>query len=170
MDDRQHSTTGNVFTISGGAISWLSQKQATVALSTAEAEYIPLGSATQEAIWLRQLQADLNVDTGSSIEILEDNQSAIAIANNSVGRKRTKDINIKHHFVQEAVQTGMITLSYCPTTDMLADLFTKQLPRVKFEVLRMELGTITLSRRSVVICDYVIVVILFTSCNYVNLL
>ena len=51
VDDR-HSTTSNVFTMSGGAISWLSQKQTTVALSTAEAEYIALGSATQEAIWL----------------------------------------------------------------------------------------------------------------------
>ena len=69
MDDR-HSTTGNVFTMSGGAISWLSQKQATVALSTAKADYNALGSATQEAIWLRQLQVDLNIDAGSSIEIL----------------------------------------------------------------------------------------------------
>ena len=54
LDDR-HSTTGNVFLMSGGAVSWISQKQATVALSTAEAEYVALGSATQEAIWLRRL-------------------------------------------------------------------------------------------------------------------
>ena len=76
-DDR-HSTTGNVLTMSGGAISWLSQKQATVALSTAEAKYIALGSATQEAIWLHQLLTDLRIDTKGAIEILEDNQSAIA--------------------------------------------------------------------------------------------
>ena len=61
-DDR-HSTTGNVFIMSGGAISWLSHKQSTVALSTAEAEYIALGSATQEAIWLNQLLTDLKIDT-----------------------------------------------------------------------------------------------------------
>ena len=65
-DDR-HSTTGNVFTMSGGAISWLSQKQATVALSTAEAEYIALGSATQKAIWLHQLLTDLRIDTKRSM-------------------------------------------------------------------------------------------------------
>ena len=65
------------------------------------------------------------------------------MANNSVGHKRTKHIDVKHHFVREAVQTGMINLSYCPTTDMLADLFTKQLPRVKFEALRTELETTT---------------------------
>ena len=81
--------TGNMFTISGGAISWLSQKQATVALSTAEAEYIALGSATQEAIWLHQLLTDLRIDTKGSIEILEDNQSAIAMVKNSIGH-RTK--------------------------------------------------------------------------------
>ena len=79
MDDR-HSTTGNVFTMSGGAISWLSQKQTTVALSTAKAEYITLGSATQETIWLYQLLNDLKIDTKGSIEIMEDNQSTIPMA------------------------------------------------------------------------------------------
>ena len=126
-DDR-HSTTGNVFIMSGGAISLLSHKQSTVALSTAEAEYIALGSATQEAIWLNQLLTDLRIDTKGSIEILEDNQSAIAMAKNSTGRRRTKHIDIKHHFIKEAVQAGTISVSYCPTADMLADIFTKQLP------------------------------------------
>ena len=51
--NNRHSTTGDLFTMSGGAVSWLSQKQAMVALSTAEVEYIALGSATQEAIWLK---------------------------------------------------------------------------------------------------------------------
>ena len=89
--------------MSGGAISWLSHTQSTVALSTAEAEYIALGSATQEAIWLNQLLTDLRIDTKESIEILEDNQSAIAMAKNSTGRRRTKHIDIKHHFIKEAV-------------------------------------------------------------------
>ena len=59
----RHSTTSIVFTMSGGAISWLSQKQATVALSAAEAEYITLGSATQETIWLHQILTNLRIDT-----------------------------------------------------------------------------------------------------------
>ena len=138
-DDR-HSTTGHVFIMSGAAISWLSHKQSTIALSTAEAEYIALGSATQEAIWLNQLLTDLRIDTKRSIEILEDNQSAIAIAKNSTGRRRTKHIDIKHHFIKESVQAGIISVSYCPTTDMLADTFTKQLPRTQFEKLRSKLG------------------------------
>ena len=85
--DDQHSITGNVFIMSGGAVSWLSQKQATIALSTAEAEYIALGSATQEAIWLCQLLADLRIDTKTPTEISEDNQGAIAMAKNPVGHK-----------------------------------------------------------------------------------
>lgn len=84
--DNRHSKTGNVFLMSGGAVSWLSQKQSTVALCTAEAEYLALGSATHEAIWLRQLLADLKFDVSTPLEILEDNQGTIAMAKNPVGQ------------------------------------------------------------------------------------
>ena len=142
LDDR-HSTTGNVFVMSGGAVSWLSHKQATVALSTAEAEYIALGSAVQEAMWLLQLLSDLRCDMKMPMEILEDNQGAIAMAKNPVGHKRSKHIDIKHHFIREAVQTGTISLTYCPTSNMLADIFTKPLPKGQFEKLRENLGLIS---------------------------
>ena len=141
LDDR-HSTTGNVLLMSGGAVSWLSHKQATVALSTAEAEYIALGSAVQEAMWLRQLLSDLRCDMKMPMEILEDNQGAIAMARNPVGHKRSKHIDIRHHFIREAVQTGTISLTYCPTSNMLADIFTKPLPKGQFEKLRESLGLI----------------------------
>ena len=140
--DDQHSTTDNVFLMSGGAVSWLSHKQATVALSTAEAEYIALGSPIQEAIWLRQLLSDLRCDMKMPMEILEDNQGAIAMAKNPVGHKRSKHIDIRHHFIREAVQAGTISLTYCPTSDMLADIFTKPLPKGQFEKLRENLGMI----------------------------
>ena len=83
--------------------------------------------------------ADLNT-APKKIKILEDNQSGLAMANNSAGHKRTKHIDIKHHFIREAVQTGTITLFYCPTSNILADIFTKQLPRTQFVNLRRRLG------------------------------
>ena len=92
--------------MSGGAVSWISQKQATEALSTA---YVALGSATQETIWLRRLMTDLRVSQVKPTVIREDNHGAIAMAKNPVGHKRTKHIDIKHHFVREAVDAGTIT-------------------------------------------------------------
>ena len=139
LDDR-HSITGNVFVMSGGAVSWLSQKQATVALSTAEAQYVALGSAAQEAIWLQQFLLDLRANPEAPINIFEDNQGAIAMVKNPVGHKRTKHIDIKHHFIRETMQAKAINVSYCPSKNMLADIFTKSLPRTQFEKLRMGLG------------------------------
>ncbi len=99
QDDRR-STTGNVFLLGGGAVSWLSKKQSTVALSTAEAEYVALSQAAQECVWLRRLLSDLGMDV-SPVMILEDNQGAIAIAKNPVDHSRTKHIDIRYHYIRE---------------------------------------------------------------------
>lgn len=139
MDDR-HSTTGNVFMMAGGPISWLSQKQQVVALSTAEAEYIALSSASQEAIWLQQFLKDIGANCAQPLTIMEDNQGAIAMTKNPVGHKRTKHIDIRYHFVREQVQQGNLKIEYCSTKEMLADLFTKPLARGQFEYLRTKLG------------------------------
>eukprot|EP00795_Rhopilema_esculentum_P007998 gene7998-biopygen1703 len=140
-DDMQnrHSTTGNVFMMAGGAISWLSQKQSTVALSTAEAEYIASSKAAQEVVWLKQLFREIG-DNVQPITIMEDNQGAISMTKNPVGHKRTKHIDIRYHFVREQVEKGTLLLKYCNTKEMLADLLTKSLNRGQFEYLRCKLG------------------------------
>lgn len=120
-------------------MSWLSKKQATVALSTAEAEYIALSQAAQERIWLKRLLGDLGVKSMSTV-ILEDNRGAIAIAKNPVNHSRTKHIDIRYHYIRECVQNGQIQLQYCPTIDMKADILTKPLARPRFEYLRGEIG------------------------------
>ena len=139
VDDR-HSTSGSVFLLAKGAVSWLSKKQATVALSTTEAEYVALSTATQEAIWLRRLFTDVGEPLEEPIVINEDNQGAIAMAKNPVGHARTKHIDIRYHFVREGMQNGTIILKYVATSEMIADILTKPLPKHPFEKLVIELG------------------------------
>ena len=66
--------------------------------------------------------------------------SAIAIAKNPVHHSRTKHIALKHHFIREAIEDGEVQLEFCGTNDQLADIFTKALPREKFQELRRKLG------------------------------
>ena len=124
INDRK-STSGYLFQISGAAVSWRSKKQTCVALSTAEAEYMALASAAQEAIWLRQLTADLNSRQPGATIIFEDNQSAISMAKNPQFHGRTKHIGIKYHFIREQVNSGTVELRYCCTGEMVADMLTK---------------------------------------------
>ena len=137
-DDR-HSTSGNLFMFGGGAICWSSKKQAVVALSTSEAEYISLSAAAQETAWLQKLLLDLRMSS-HPITMMEDNQGAIALAKNPIAHSRSKHIDIRFHFIREAQENGLIQIKYCPTEDMLADLLTKPLPRNTFERLRQFLG------------------------------
>ena len=144
LDDR-HSTSGNLFLLAGGPITWLSKKQPTVALSTAEAEYMSLCSATQEAVWLRALLNEFNFHQEQPTVIKEDNQGTISMARNPVSHSRTKHIDIKYHYVRETISNGYVTLEYCPTEHMIADLLTKPLARERFETLRSTMGLKCLS-------------------------
>ncbi len=118
------------------------QKQATVALSTSEAEYIALCAATQEAVWLERLLRELGFSNGP-VRLLEDNQPckvlSPCIAQNPIAHSRTKHIDIKYHYIREVLQSNSINLQY-PTSEMVADLLTKPLSRVTFERLRTALG------------------------------
>ncbi len=137
-DDRI-STTGYIFRLSGAAISWYSGKQNTVSVSTANAEYLALGAAAREGLFLQQLFKEMGI-TFKPIEILEDNQAAIAIARNPVHYSKQKHIDVQHHFIRGEVKADRIKLTYCPTNQMVADIFTKPLPRGNFGKLREALG------------------------------
>ena len=136
QNDRK-STTGYCFSLckTGPIISWKSKKQATVALSTCEAEYMALAAATQECFYLVQLLKGMvnDLDFVEPVTIFEDNQGAIALSKNLVCRQRCKHVVITYHFVRSAVSDGNISIEYCPTTDMVADIFTKPVTRVTME-------------------------------------
>jgi hypothetical protein len=139
--DTRRSTSGYVFLLNGGCISWRSKKQRTVALSSTEAEYMALSEATQEAVWLKAFMRELGEDAGDgALTVYEDNQGAIALAKNPEFHKRTKHIDIRYHFVREKVEDGQVMLQYCPTQDMLADLMTKPISAPQFVALRTKLG------------------------------
>lgn len=135
-DDR-HSTSGIIFIMTGGAITWSSKKQT---LSTTEAEYISLSTATQDAIWLISLLSEIDSSFKKPIRLMEDNQSAIAIAKNPVYHSRTKHIDVRYHYTRETIKEGTIDLSYCPSNEMVADILTKPLSKEILEKLRSALG------------------------------
>ena len=138
--DTRRSTSGYVFQIGSTTVSWSSRKQATVAKSSTEAEYVELSSATQEAVWLRRLMEDLGREMDAPTTIYEDNQGAIELAKNAKYNNRTKHIDICHHFVRERVVSNEFQVIYCPTKDMIADIMTKGLGKLSFEKLRNLLG------------------------------
>ena len=127
--DTRRSVTAYVYTLGGAAVSWSSRLQPTVALSSSESEYMAVASATQEAIHLRRLLGSLGFNQGNPTVLYCDNQGAIAMADNPIMHKRTKHIDIRHHFIREVVSRGEVELRYIPTGDQIADLLTKALPR-----------------------------------------
>ena len=142
-DDRR-STTGYVYVMAGGPVFWTSQRQRIVALSTTEAEYIAASQATKEAIWLRRLLLDLGFESDGPTELSVDNQGAIKLTKNDEFHKRTKHIDVRYHFVREKVANEDICISYVPSKENLADIFTKALPRDYFASLRTKLNVVSI--------------------------
>ena len=134
------STSGYCFSLNSGLISWRSNKQSCVALSTAEAELVALSSAAQEAVWLQKLLIELNYADEKPILLFEDNQSTICLAKSNKSHSKSKHMDIKYNFVKDMVNKNKVLLEYCPSSEMLADIFTKGLPSERFSRLRLLLG------------------------------
>lgn len=124
VDDRK-STSGYIFCLGSKTISWCSKKQNSVALSSAEAEYISASSAACEAVWLRRILSNLQQEQVSPTTIFCDNMSAIAMTKNPVFHGRSKHIELRHHFIRKLVEDKDIELKFCKTDDNCGDIFTK---------------------------------------------
>ena len=126
-EEGRESVSGFVFTIAGGAVSYSSKKQGSVALSSTESEYMALLHALKEQIWILRFLSEIGYEANDQNVIYCDNQSAIALAHNPEHHARTKHIDIQYHFVRNCVEDGRTRLKYCPTEDMVADGLTKAL-------------------------------------------
>lgn len=138
-EDRK-STAGMVFYLNDSLITWVSQKQRCVALSSCEAEFMAATGAACQAIWLRKL---LSVVTGSEIgpvTLYIDNKSAIDLAKNPVFHGRSKHIDIRYHLIRECVEKGEIIVKHISSEHERADSLTKALAAAKFETMRKLLG------------------------------
>ena len=128
-DPDRKSMTGVLCTIGGTAISWMSKKQNTVALSTTEAEYQSLTEGAKEALWIRSFLQELSHPVKRTTIIWNDNMGAITLAHDPVHHSRTKHIAIKHHFIRDLIKDRVIEIKYMSTNEMPADLLTKALGR-----------------------------------------
>ena len=130
-EDSRKSTTGWVFTLAGGPVSWSSQRQKTVATSTMDAEYIAGAEAAKEAVWIRNFINDLRIPGVhiGTVPLYIDNNSALKLTRNPEFHSRSKHIDVKHHFIREKVDDGVIDTLRVETADNLADIFTKGLPK-----------------------------------------
>jgi hypothetical protein len=139
--DKGLSTSGFAFKLAGGLISWASKKQACVALSTTESEYIAEALACQEAIWLVQLLTEIAIDDSflKPIPIYADNNGAIALASNPEFHAATKHIAVRFHKLREVVQDGLVCFIKIPA-EMAADGLTKPLQKVLFKRWITQLG------------------------------
>jgi len=136
------STTGVIYFLGGNLITWASQKQKIVALSSCEAEYVAAAAAACQGVWLSRLIGDLLGTKEAPIKLLMDNMSAIALSKNPVHHDRSKHIDTKFHFIRECIEQGKVEIDHVRTEDQLADIFTKALGRVSFLQMRQALGIV----------------------------
>lgn len=127
----RRSFSGTAFLMSGGAITWESRKQRTVATSSTEAEFLCLTEAIKETIYLRRLFENLGYPIEGAVVLKNDNQGALKLIESQVNNRRTKHIEIRQAFIREAINNGQVKVEYMPTEEMPADVLTKSTPREK---------------------------------------
>jgi hypothetical protein len=133
------STSGTCHFLGHSLVSWFSKKQNSVALSTAEAEYVAAGSCCAQSLYIKQQLEDFKI-IFDHIPIRCDNTSAISLSKNPIQHSRTKHIEIRYHFIRDHVQKGDIELEFVSTDSQWADILTKPLIEERFCTIRREIG------------------------------
>ncbi|RVW22351.1 Retrovirus-related Pol polyprotein from transposon TNT 1-94 [Vitis vinifera] len=143
--DSRRSTSGYIYLLAGGAISWRSAKQTLVTSSTMEAEFVTCYEASNQGIWLRNFVTGLRVLDGIErpLKIFCDNKSAALYSNNNRSSTKSKYIDIKFLVVKEKVQSGQISIEHIGTNSMIADPLTKGLPPKVFHEHTAHMGVVS---------------------------
>nr|GEW41237.1 ribonuclease H-like domain, reverse transcriptase, RNA-dependent DNA polymerase [Tanacetum cinerariifolium] len=136
----EKGTTGVIFYYGESPISWSTQKQTTVALSSCESEFIAATTATTQALWLKRLLSKPTQSQEEKVIIQVDNKSAIALMKNLVFHGRSKHIDTKYHFIRECVEREDIQVKFVSGEYQNADILTKALPKIKFLTMRQLIG------------------------------
>nr|GEY20890.1 zinc finger, CCHC-type [Tanacetum cinerariifolium] len=139
-------TTGIVFYFGESPITWCTQKQPTVALSSCESEFMAATGAACQALWLKRLLSELTGWKEERITLKVDNVSAIGLVRNPVFHGRSKHIDILYHFIRECIENGHINVEHVSGKLQRADILTKALPRLKFVTMRQMLEVQDLGR------------------------
>jgi hypothetical protein len=132
--DTRRSVSGHVMYLDGSPISWRSKSQSTVTLSSTEAEWIALCDAVKEVMFLFNVLADMEINVELPVQVHVDNQGAVHMSKNNSTTSRTKHIDVRYKYIRELIDDGMIEVTFVPTRDNDADLFTKNLPSELFQL------------------------------------
>ena len=133
--DDSISQSGFVFCLNGGAVSWKSSKQETIADSTAESEYIAALDAAKEAVWIKKFITELGVVPSilNPVDLFCDNNGTIAQAKEARSHQKSKHILRRFHLIREIVKRGDVKICKIPTDDNVADPLTKALVQAKHD-------------------------------------
>ncbi len=141
-DSNDSRSSGYVFVMNGGVVSWKSSKQDTLASSSTEAEYIAASEAAKEAVWIRNFLIALGVVQGASnpLDVYCDNNGAIAQAKEPRQHQKNKHIRMRYHQIREFVEDGSVMICKIHTDSNVADPFTNPLPQPAHEDHTREIG------------------------------
>ncbi|XP_042752259.1 secreted RxLR effector protein 161-like [Lactuca sativa] len=146
--DDGKSTTGHIFYYGSSPISWCSQKQDTVVLSSCEVEFMAATATACQAIWLQDLFGEIMNKAQEKVILKVDNNSAIQRTKNPVFYGRSKHIHTRFHFIRNCVENEQVKVEYIPSEEQRAGILTKPLVRTKFKEMRNLIGVEEFSRRT----------------------
>ena len=145
IDDRK-STSGGAFFLGKKLVTWTSKKQTCISQSIVEAEYVVIVVNCTNIVWIKWLLKGMKEEITEPVTLYFDNTSAINISKNPVMHTKTKNIEIKYHYLRELFQDKEVKMEYVNTKEKIYDIFTKELPKDAHQSLRGKLGVIPLSK------------------------